>query len=96
MVSFTRPLPEQACPRCNMPGAIAPRDVSVWVLASVVLIALAYVVAGLIWVGGGWGFAVTAFTVFSLTFMLWRSLIRGRVRCLSCGARRSWRGRWLP
>jgi hypothetical protein len=96
MISFTRQLPDEACPRCNTPGAIASRDLSVWLLATVMGICAAYLVAGLTWMGSRRGLATTAFSVFSLTFILGRGIIQARAQCTSCGARRSWRGRWLP
>jgi hypothetical protein len=96
MISFTRQLPDEPCPRCNTPGAITPRDLSVWLLATVMLIVVTYLVARLTSVGTMPELAVTAFSVLSLTFILGRGIIQARVQCSSCGARRSWRGRWLP
>ena len=69
MISFTRGLPEETCPRCNTPGAIAPRDLSVWLLATVMLISVTYLVARLTWVGRMPDLAVTAVSLLSLTVL---------------------------
>jgi hypothetical protein len=94
MISLIRQLPEETCPRCNTQGAVAPRDLSVWLLATVMLICVGYLVAGLTRVEHNRALVVTAFSVFSLTFVFGRGIIQARVQCTSCGARRSWRGRW--
>jgi hypothetical protein len=95
MIPLTRQLPEEACPRCNTPGAVAPRDLSVWLIAIVMLICIAYLVAGAIGLGSRRALATTAMSVLSLPFIFGRGMIQARVQCTSCGARRSWRGRWL-
>ncbi len=95
MISLTRQFRENACPRCNTPGAVAPRDLSVWLIAIVMLICVAYLVAGVIGLGSSRALATAAMSVLALTFIFGRGVIQARVQCTSCGARRSWRGRWM-